>query len=180
MHLVGNQHADRLAGVAAQYAQLTRDITDPIVETINRAKKIQLRLANIICNLPARPKFNIPKVQTVPKPSLDELMECSTHEWIRDGSRAVCRKCNNNIILKSPTARKLIISDCRPVNRIGVRPIPIPTQLCVGNQVSHPSHRLFNLRGLVYCRECGCMAGKVLRRLAAQVYTNTVWGAFPW
>ena len=71
---MGNRHADRLASLAAQYAQVTNDIAKPIVQYIDRARIIQLRLANIVCNLPSRPRCNIPKVVKVLKPTLDEMI----------------------------------------------------------------------------------------------------------
>ena len=98
VHITGNQHADRHAGYAARYAQLPNDITEPIVKHIDTTKRIQLRLASILCKLPHRPKYTIPKSMNVPKPSIYELLCNSRHDFRRDGQRAMCTKCYPNIL----------------------------------------------------------------------------------
>ena len=43
-HVLGNHHADRLAGIAASYYALHNDIADPIINNVLLVRAIQKRL----------------------------------------------------------------------------------------------------------------------------------------
>ena len=36
------------------------------------------------------------------------------------------------------------------------RPRAIGSQVYIGHKITHESHDLINLRGLIYCNQCGC------------------------
>ena len=166
LHIKGNQHADRLAGMAARYAQLPNHITEPIIKYIDNAKRIQLRLAAILCNLPSRPKYITPKSSNLPRPTITELMGNSRHQLIKgENSRILCTKCNFNIPSKGTNTRKLLMTECKQVRNKEDRPEAIRTQVYIGNKTTHDSHTLNNFRGLIYCSRCGASGSQRLYNL---------------
>ena len=154
--------------MAARYAQLSNEITEPVVKYIDTAKRIQLRLASILCKLPSRSRYVLPKSMNVPKPSIFELLSHSRHDFRQDGGRAMCTKCYLNIPIKATNSRRLIMTECKVFKQPVHQPSRITTPIHIGNKVTHDSHMLYNLRGLIYCRQCGCAGSQRLYKLADQ------------
>ncbi len=51
-HILGNEQADRLADLAAAAVAVTdQNLTRPVIKYTHLVRKIQARLATIVCNL---------------------------------------------------------------------------------------------------------------------------------
>ena len=47
------------------------------------------------------------------------------------------------------------------------RPVPIPyDQVHLGNKDTHSTHKLYTLRGLMYCKKCGARSATRLNKLS--------------
>ena len=81
MRKLGNHHADRLAGLAASYYQLHKDIVRPIIKNLKLVRVIQRRLYSIVCILPHRKIDRKIKKNRLVLPSIGELIELRCTHW---------------------------------------------------------------------------------------------------
>ena len=88
-HIRGNGHADRLVEYVRKHFDLSDEVAKPVVDAVALVKKIQRRLAAVICNLPHRKKYGrSPKPVPEPKPSVKDRIAASTYHF--DEFSALC------------------------------------------------------------------------------------------
>ena len=112
--------------------------------------------------LPKRLAFQEDKVERVtqPRQNLSQLAELSAHRLCFDGSRYSCSVCLNSSHQRDPSCRSWLQGICVPRNQDDVKPVPLTDVFHIGNQVTHSSHDLCTFKDILYCRRCGCHAGK--------------------
>jgi hypothetical protein len=178
--VVGNRLADTLAGKAANRFVLPLHITGPYLYYASLTKKIQHRLTTILTNLPSRNRANLKESKPflVRCPSVQELIVESTHVVHSDSTRVGCARCHNNFALHDPILKHWLGSACSAIATSYDRPVPLPfEELHIGNKFTHISHQLNKFRGLIYCRKCGCRAGRaLLRKLSEKCQPPTPYG----
>ena len=164
----GNGLADDLAGKAAERFTLPLHVTGPYLYHVSLTKKIQHRLATILINLSSRTKPNCvvkSKPAPITSPSVHELMAESQHILHSDAKRVGCVRCHSSFLLSDPAFPHWVKSRCAAIATSYDRPVSLPfEELHIGNQYTHISHQLNKFRGLIYCRKCGCRAGRALIR----------------
>ena len=90
--VLGNRHADRLAGLAAVAVQVPNPVSVPYLYNVNLVKKIQRRLVAITLNLPHKhdKKVEVPKPPKEPAQPISELIAGSQHAILVSSSRLKC------------------------------------------------------------------------------------------
>ena len=126
---------------------------------VKRAYKVQKRLATILLSLPER-KHTIHEKAASPtpvlQPTIPELVQASAHNQV--GNRYRCRDCLCGFTVHDSSFKAWLQSPCiKPEDDRGV-PIPLSDVFHIGNNVTHPSHRLFSYRAFIYCGDCGSYA----------------------
>jgi len=173
--VLGNRHADRLAGLAAAAVQVPNAVSAPYLYHVNLVKKIQRRLVAVTLNLPDKheKKVEVPKPPKEPAKSLSELIAGSQHVISVINSRLKCSSCRSSFKRTDPGLKHWLQCGCIPFSAAAFatapRHVPVDTPVHMGNQVSHYTHHLFIYRGLVYCNVCGNRGSNdQLRKLARQ------------
>ena len=111
-----------------------------------------------------------------PRPKLDQLLNDTSHAVSHRGNRIFCSTCLSISASTDLACKHWLSIQCVPVDASANSsathihtPKPINEQLHLGNQISHPSHKLHSYRGVIYCNSCGTRAGRnQIRRLAKQ------------
>ena len=172
-HISGNAQADRLADIAATAATISdMNITRRVIDHTYLTKRIQARLATIVCNLPNRSKHIKYKVPKEVATSRQTLISLSHHSLVQRGDIIFCTVCKGRINFNSPNLRSFLDKVCDIVSQVHVgryaqdKPVRINTTVQIANSVTHPSHKLMSYRGVIFCNACGCAAQTVLRGLA--------------
>ena len=164
--LKGNRLADELAGGAARRFALPLHVAGPYLYYARLVKRIQHRLTTVLISLPdrAKPKHLAAPVR-IKRPPITELIEESQHLIHADSNRVGCLRCHNNFSAADPQLKQWLLTSCCAIATSSDRPVPLPfEELHIGNKFTHISHQLNKFRGLVYCRKCGCRAGRSLLR----------------
>ena len=168
LDLLGNTKADLMAGQAANRFCVDLNIAASVLFYSSLIKRIQKRLACILCHLPNRPKF-VPKSPTV-KDKIEAVMHKSAHVCYTANNRIFCARCKSNYSLHTPNIRDWLNSPCLAIGTDIDRPIPIPYDVVhIGKLIIHSSHRLHIYRGLVFCNHCGAISRFSKLGLLAQV-----------
>ena len=169
----GNQWADDLAGQSATYEELPLNITTPYLYHKNLTKRIQKRLAVILCALPNRPK-HIPKAK-IPNVNFDECCNLSRHViYDADSKHIGCARCRQVHNRAAVGVRHWLASDCQPREPSWDRPIPIYGEYVqIGTLNIHISHKVFSYKNLYYCINCGSYATHKIRKLAHSCRSRT-------
>ena len=155
---LGNQCADKYAKKAARAVSLPLHVTAPVLYRYSLLKRIQKRLAIILCNLPNRPRQ--PKPPITPRIDVDSVMGQSQHVAYESGSRVWCARCRSSF-KRSPVGPLVewLRSPCSAIGTDVDRPVPLPYEVChIGNQTVCYSHSLRVLRGLLFCAKCGAIS----------------------
>ena len=167
-----NDLADKFAGAAAASVQVANAIAVPHMIMVKRTISVQKRLATIFSLLPPRTKTEINKPVSAPadkQPSVELLMQSTRHNLIVLGPRLRCRDCLSSFHLKDSSCKAWLQSPCVKPDDDREVPLRIHDVFHIGNQVSHPSHKLFSYKALLYCNMCGSYArGNRLVNLARQ------------
>ena len=168
LDIIGNAKADELADFPTKYTSQARDlnIINEVIRHTHLVRRIQARLACILCNLPSRAK-----VKRIVKPprrvsSLDELITVSQHAIANHNGFLRCAMCKQGTSCKNKDVRGFVSSPCVPIighSHCSVRLLSVRR---IGSKITHPSHALFSYRGLIYCQACGYMANKMIRELS--------------
>ena len=159
--IAANKIADTLAGEAAKRCNLPMHITSAYLYHYRLTKRIQYRLATILVQLPHRTKAAVEPAHPVNIPPLDDILAETRHVLYRRADKICCAGCSNQFSAKDPNLRAWLATYCSSAGSDRDRPIPLPfEEVHIGNRFTHISHRLNRYRGLVYCRKCGCRAGK--------------------
>ena len=105
----------------------------------------------------------MPKPPAIPRVSIQDLIDTSMHNIVHDSTtnRLTCLTCKSSRPYKSVATKSWLSAPCESAfpQLADIRPSPFPMQLQVANQVTHPSHTLFNMRGVIFCMKCGSMSG---------------------
>ena len=165
-HTFGNGHADRLVKFVSKYFHSPNDAANPIVRIIALTKKIQLKLAAVLCNLPHRRRHGRPpKPVPVPRPSIQDLVAGSVHSLL-DSSSAVfkCTVCLGTCSKASPHLRSFLAGECVPSPIDHTRGYRVG-QVSINGTPTHPSHTLVCIGGCFCCSKCGFYGDKKLVKL---------------
>jgi hypothetical protein len=155
--LLGNTKADLMAGQAAKRHCVDLNIAASVLFYSALIKRIQKRLACIVCHLPNRPKL-VPKVPIV-KDKIEAVMHRSAHVCYTVNNRIFCARCKSNFSLHTPNILDWLNSPCLAIGSELDRPIPIPYDIIhVGKLTIHSSHKLRIYKGLVFCSKCGSIS----------------------
>jgi len=165
-HIVGNMQADRLASMAAKSAAISDlNISAPVIYYTNLTKRIQARLACIVCNLPSRPKYVKHKIPKPGTPSKDSLISLSSHSLSASGDFLICSICKGRVHTNSRSLKTFLNGECNVVME-DFKPTPVSTTVQIANTKTHPSHKIYSFRGGIFCNVCGCAARARLAGLA--------------
>ena len=156
--VLGNKQADKLAKIAAQSYSVDLNSATRVLFYCTLTRRIQNRLATIICNLPNRPK--VPKPPPQPGVKLDAAIQRSTHCCYENGSRLVCARCPSSFPLKNQSlCIKWLESDCPSIGADHDKPVPLAyDHIHVGKLDISFSHKLVTFRGIIYCTKCGSIS----------------------
>ena len=171
----GNQHADTLAGTAADRAKVPLQTKTNVVYYYNLVKNIQLRIITIIKNLPERKRKETVLSEKELKPTIDEIVENSKHTLVHENGRYNCTVCNSSFKSTDKLFKEWVGSPCTDFhmppafNYSHSKPAPINCKFMhVGNQFIHHSHRIHTYKGFVYCGKCGYKKGDNQVRMLAK------------
>ena len=122
-------------------------------------KNIQLRIARIIMNLPERRTNATVRTPKEVALTISQKIDASAHQPVLKGSRYTCNTCGNSFASDDPSFQHWLLTPCIPVPSCS-RPTPLTSSnLHIGNQSIHFSHKMSNYKGFVYCRKCGSRKG---------------------
>ncbi len=154
-HVLGNHHADRLAGIVASYYALHNDIADPIINNVLLVRAVQKRLYTIICNLPNRKIDREAKKQRVKAPTFQELRACTNHALVESNDDSLrCEVCLGVSYGTGPSARKFLKGYCKPCG-YNSRTHKVHGQISMNGCASHISHNLRYQMNKYICISCG-------------------------
>ena len=102
LDVAANDHADSLAGKAAEQLQPPNAITQPYILYARLIKHIQKRITTIAMYFPARPKHVAPKPEPVPRVRIEELLAQATHTIQCAASRYTCSFCIDSFKISDP------------------------------------------------------------------------------
>ena len=166
--LMGNNKADLMAGQAASRHCIDLNIAASVLFYSSLIKRIQKRLACILCSLPNRPKM-VPRNPVV-KDKIEAVMHRSAHVCFTVNNRVHCARCKSNFSLHTPNLQDWLNSPCLAIGSDIDRPIPIPFDVVhIGKLVIHSSHKLRIYRGLIFCNKCGSISRYSKLGLLAQI-----------
>ena len=83
-----------------------------------------------------------------------------------EGDRFTCTSCLDSFMLKDPAFQHWLAGICIRAPLACNKPVPISSDIHIGNANAHSSHRLQLFQKLVYCNRCGSRAMHHMRRLA--------------
>ena len=111
----GNHYADAYAGDAALRHRLPADISAPVRQAMHLVRRIQLRLATILCQLPKRTKAEAKPAQPSPRPPpLYTLFDASPHIVFQVENRLCCLFCKASVPTRQRTeAKEWLNTHCR-------------------------------------------------------------------
>ena len=88
-------------------------------------------------------------------------MATSMHQiWLdKSNNRLVCSHCKSSRHKSSEAAKTWLSVSCSGPLVDSPAPVRFPMQLQIGNQITHDTHQLHNMRGVIFCMRCGYMSG---------------------
>ena len=159
LDIIGNEFADRFAGIAAEEVQVSVQTASDCKYYYSLTKNIQLRIAKIIMSLPSRSKIRTVRTAKEIALTLNQKIDASSHQPVLKGSRYTCHTCGNSFLTNDPSFQHWLLTPCIPVPSCS-RPTPLSSNnLHIGNQSIHFSHKMSNYKGFVYCKKCGSRRG---------------------
>jgi hypothetical protein len=166
-HILGNHHADRMAGIASSYFDLPIEVARPIVNYIWLTKHIQKRIIAIICSLPKRAS-NKRQHFSRPRPSKEELAATSMHTFEDPYDSSLefmhCIACLSTCSLKSPKFEDFLVGNCK-LNCVVNSTHRVYGQISINGTTTHNTHNLREHNGIYFCVKCGFLANLKLVRL---------------
>ena len=102
-------------------------------------------------------------------------MATSMHQiWLdKSNSRLVCINYKSSRHKSSEAAKTWLSASCSGPLVNSPSPVRFPMQLQIGNQITHATHQLHNMRGVVFCMRCGFMSGGTSIKRLVQPCPNT-------
>mgnify|MGYP000217225278 FL=1 len=155
LDIEANDKADELAASAAALCQVPLPVAKNHKYYVRLIKRIQERLTNILLHLPKRTYV---KEKLEPKTRVDkqQLVDSSKHKIRIKGNRYHCSICQSSFKAGDPASKYWLQASCPGKTVITVnKPERIHDIVHKGNSSSHGTHELYNLDGLVYCKNCG-------------------------
>lgn len=92
----GNNYAGELAGKAAASTCVLLNVSSNYLYYTRLVRRIQKRLAAIICNLPVRRKLKTTKVEREPPPVTEDLINSTSHIIYESAGRLGCARCRSS------------------------------------------------------------------------------------
>ena len=113
-YIAGNKQADRLADVAARYAQIPESVAKPVRHLIDGGRQIQSRIATIISALPGRPRLDLPKPPAIPRVTIQDLIDTSMHSVVHSSTnnRLTCLIWKTTRPYKSEATKSWLCAPC--------------------------------------------------------------------
>ncbi len=176
LDIEGNAFADEQAGLAAVSACVPLNVSAPILYYVNLVKRIQLRLATILLNLPDRPKHI--RAAASPVVPLSTLIASSSHLAFEEEKQIRCARCHVSFSKVGSGLKHWLSTQCRDQGSNTDRPVPLTLEeVHRGRSCSHHTHQLYIYCGLIYCNRCGVRAGKLgLRKMSKPCEPPTEYG----
>ena len=179
LDVLGNRHADTLAGDAATEVMVPLAASTPYLFYVHLVKQIQRRLTSIVLNLPNVKKVDVAKIQKEPKLHIDFLFASCAHKLSFEAARVSCTICKSSFKLTDGSLRHWLSCPCTlpsaasssegQLTPVMNRPVPLRHSVIhLGNQSSHHTHFLKVHRGLVYCKRCGSRGSNNQLRMLAK------------
>ena len=156
------------------------NVSAPYLHYVRLVRRIQHRLATIVCNLPSRERVDLSwsRVTKVPKTHFADLLTSTTHVINCQDKLVKCMRCLSSMHKLNPNLQLWLNSPCLAVGSSCDRPVPLPYDIVhAGHASTHVSHSLYKYRGLIYCNKCG-NRGELnkLRKLSRQCLPPTQYG----
>ena len=156
----GNKEADRLADRAAEMAELPGWLVEPLIDTVQMVRCIQLRIGTIVCNLPKRQhkkSINHGYAPTQGKETKEQAFAKSEHTLCTVSMIVQCSRCLSKLHFNSPNLFTFVRSPCNPAIKHDCHSdsMSITGQIKIGKQVTRSSHDMYSYRGIQYCNKCG-------------------------
>jgi hypothetical protein len=181
LDVLGNDHADKLAGEAAKAVELSNADTCQFINYTRLVGRVQNRLATILLHLPRREHIRKARDPTVPNPTRHQLLKDTSHTIVSSGNRYTCTKCHSSFHVTDSVFKSWLQTTCIPValQSVSDRPRPLTDidVFHIGNKITHASHTLHIYRGLIYCCRCGARAGSNQIRKLAKVCETAASGS---
>ena len=111
---IRNGVADSLADDAANLGELDCNKPSRVIDYTHLVKKIQLRLATILCNPPSRDKPKKVAKDKLARIALDTAIELSQHSLYSENGVLKCCVCMAQASTSSPIRWIFFNSDCHP------------------------------------------------------------------
>ena len=92
---------------------------------------------------------------------MEDLIATSMHQiWTdKTNNRLVCLNCKSSRHKSSEATKAWLSASCSGPLISSPVPVRFPMQLQIGNQITHATHQLHNMRGVIFCMRCGYMSG---------------------
>jgi predicted HD phosphohydrolase len=111
--ITANDHADDLAGKAAEACRISDIITAPYIRDVQMIKHIQKRLTTIAMYLPLRDqKQEAPKPPVCPRITREALLTTTSHSIIINGNRYSCTVCKNSFSIIDAGCKHWLSTQC--------------------------------------------------------------------
>jgi hypothetical protein len=128
----GNDHADKLARVAADKHQVPLQVSTDYLFYVSLVAKIQRRLAAIIVSLPDRKREDreataSSSASAGQHASLRQCLDVTDHDIVHKGERVSCRLCGNSFSSRDPMVKHWMKCKCTATPAApAVNPNPVP------------------------------------------------------
>ena len=94
------------------------------------------------------------------KPDHRQLAQQSMHSLVLSQSRYRCTVCFNSFHVSDPSCTAWLQGVCIKSGDDDLQPVRLNDVFHIGNQVTHYSHELYRFKSKIYCKRCGCYAGR--------------------
>ena len=170
MHIWGNDTADILADIAARYAQVSLRNQVRVKSATYLVRRIQNRLATVVCHLPHRVKGVREPKAVVPRTPLTQLIAASQHDLVLNNGTWKCMACHSVFTSENKKFKEFISTECVPPKAVS-GDFAFKGTININGQSSHSTHSLRIYRGIFYCVKCGGLGHKKLDLLAGHCST---------
>ena len=138
-----NDHADVLAGEAADRQEICRNVASDHLYHFYRTKNIQRRLVDIIQSPPKR-EYTQKLAATIPPPPtpLEEYFHTSQYNIAKRHNTITCSKCYNALSLTNPKSDLIQFCETPCTQHDKLKGPSKLGQVQIGTKDTHPSHTL--------------------------------------
>ena len=161
----GNDKADELAGIAADFLKVPYHVCSKHIKYVNSVKN-QKRLATILLYFPSREKVRQEKTNLV-KDSIHEILGKTKHNISTKSDRYHCSTCLKYFAMKDPAAKHWLLTSCTPIVQIEAPMIHKPISILVYEPIHIGNQHMFRMNS--GNSEEYCIVGNVTH----MVYTSS-------